>query len=174
MKKHLRQHIPKVRSKKGITLVEILVGVTIIVIVFGATLGAMTQGYSGTLRNADEDKAAALAGSVCDTVATSIKKLNMENADDLESYFSDHADSENAVILAARSVVSSIDYLSTYNSVFTATGDYQFAIDFDKGSSVQTASGENAGITGAVVTVSIRSARGYVRSSVFVPYGELV
>ena len=133
MKKYLRQHVPRKNSKKGLTLVEILVGVTIIVIVFGATLGAMTQGYSGTLRNADEDKAAAIASSVCDTVATSIKKLGMTDGDELQSYFNDHSPDNNAVILAATTVVSNINYLDTYDSVFTATGDYQFAIKFDKG-----------------------------------------
>jgi len=173
MKKYLRQHVPRKNSKKGITLVEILVGVTIIVIVCGATLGAMTQGYSGTLRNADEDKAAAIASSVCDTVATSIKKLGMTDGDELQSYFNDHSPDNNAVILAATTVVSNINYLDTYDSVFTATGDYQFAIKFDKESNVTTAAGENPKIPGAIITTSVRSTRGYIRSSVFVPYGKL-
>lgn len=172
MKKYLRQHIPKKHSKKGLTLVEILVGVTIIVIVFGATLGAMTQGYSSTLRNADEDKAAAVGSSVCDTVATAIKKLGMTSADELEEYFNDHSEDDNAVILAARAVQTNIDYLSSYDSVYTATGDYQFAIQFNKESTV-TDSGDNPTISGAIVTASIRSTRGYIRTSVFVPYGEL-
>ena len=56
MKKRIRKKIPKLRSKKGMTLVEILAGVVIIVIVFGATLSAMTNGFSSTLRNATANR----------------------------------------------------------------------------------------------------------------------
>ena len=50
----------KMKSKKGITLVEILIGVTIVVIVFASTLGAMVGGFTTTMYNSDENRAAVL------------------------------------------------------------------------------------------------------------------
>ena len=68
MKKMTRTVRKKIRSKKGMTLVEILVGVTIVVIVFASTLGAMVTGYTTTLFNADENRSAVLNSSVNEIV----------------------------------------------------------------------------------------------------------
>ena len=46
MIKRLKRKKARLHSKKGMSLVEILVAVTIIVIVFGGTIGAMANGYS--------------------------------------------------------------------------------------------------------------------------------
>ena len=78
--KRLILHRNKFRSKKGMSLVEILIGVAIIVIVFASTLGAMVSGYTTTVYNADENRAGLLNASVNDIVFTTIKRIRNTGA----------------------------------------------------------------------------------------------
>ncbi len=70
----------KIRSKKGMSLVEILVAVAIVVIVFASTLGAMVSGYTTTVYNADENRAALLNSSANEIIFSTFKKMKISDS----------------------------------------------------------------------------------------------
>ncbi len=72
----------KFRSKKGMTLVEILVGIAIIVIVFASTLGALVNGYSTTLYNADHNKEDLLNSSVNEIIFNTFKCMQISDTEE--------------------------------------------------------------------------------------------
>ncbi len=74
-----------IKSKKGLTLVELVVGVTIVVIVFASSLGALVNGYITTMYNSDENKASALNASVNEIVLNTVKRMNIEKEEALDA-----------------------------------------------------------------------------------------
>lgn len=172
MKKNLRKNIPKLRSKKGLTLVEILVGVAIIVIVFGATLGAMTQGYTSTLYNADENKAAAVSKSMNDAIMAAVTNQHFQNQAECDDYFfgggkNPNSDGSNAIHAAAVSIESSVEYVS-YASFPDYSKDFQYTIKTDGISNVEGAS--NQSMPYVMIQTAARSAKGMNINTSFVPY----
>lgn len=79
MKKTIRL---KLKSKKGVTLIELLVGITIVVIVFASTLGAMVGGFTTTVRNSDENRASVLNASVNEIIFNCVRKMRISEYDD--------------------------------------------------------------------------------------------
>ena len=78
----MNKKIEKIYSKKGMTLVEIIVGIAIIVIVFAGTLGAMVGGYTTTVKNADQNKVASENKALNEILMDTIGKLGFANASD--------------------------------------------------------------------------------------------
>ena len=64
-------------SKKGVTLVELIVGIAIIAIIFSSTLGAMVGGYTTTIKNADENKIAILNSSLNELLVNTVRDMKL-------------------------------------------------------------------------------------------------
>ncbi len=167
MKKRLPAKIPKLRSKKGITLIEILVGVAIIVIVFGATLSAMTNGYSKVLYNAETNKSAAEGGSINEVILEAVKRQGFANAEECFDYFTN---ADNAVHGAAKSADDTIQYVN-YAQFPVMNIDNQYAINMEAESIVSTENGDHR-LKGLEILTSINSVEGVVVNRSFVAYTE--
>ncbi len=173
MKKMMRQKIPKYRSKKGMTLVELLAGVVIIVIVFGATLSAMTNGFAVTLHNAATNQYAVEGESVNEIILQAISKQE----------FSDGADARlkieannNPIDVAAKSVVPGIKYVK-YEDFESSSEEDRYTVKFDAKTTVSSAvlSGRkqlNYAISGMEITTHVTSSTGVVRNTSFVAYAD--
>ena len=74
----------KIKSKKGLTLVELVVGVTIVVIVFASCLGALVSGYTTTMYNSDQNKASSLNESLNDILISILGRMYYTDEDDVE------------------------------------------------------------------------------------------
>ena len=74
----------KIRSKKGMTLVEIVVGISLVVIVFASCLGAMVGGYTTTIYNSDENRVAVLNGSLNEIIVSTIHNYGPVNSESVE------------------------------------------------------------------------------------------
>lgn len=62
-------------SKKGVTLVELVVAIAIVSIVFASTMTAIVHGYISIVENKSLEDASAQAQGVADTVSTALRKL---------------------------------------------------------------------------------------------------
>lgn len=75
MKKCKRRH----NSKKGVTLVELVVAIAIVSIVFASTMTAIVHGYISIVQNKTLEDASAQAQGVADTVSTALEKAFSSN-----------------------------------------------------------------------------------------------
>lgn len=75
MKKCKRRH----NSKKGITLVELVVAIAIVSIVFASTMTAIVHGYVSIIENKSLEDASAQAQGIADTVSTALEKAFSSN-----------------------------------------------------------------------------------------------
>lgn len=177
----MNKKIKKQNSKKGMTLVELLVGVAIVVIVFAGTVGAMVGGYSTTVNNADQNKAAAINESVNEIIMNTVKKLDLlaEDAADCVSALESGslevsgADS-NAVAIkgAVDSKCKNLKMDATEYYKFIKSGDfpkdgvdYQYTLITD-----QTTNANGQDISGIIVKTAMKSSSGFVINQSFVPY----
>ena len=169
MKKRTRQIRTKLRSKKGMTLVELIVGIVIIVIVFSATLSAMTNGYSDTIYNADVNKSAVKGGSLNEVIMEAIIKQGLTSADDdgdsasAQNFFfaggKTPADGDNPVHSAAVAVIPSVRYVP-YGSF------YENQKDEEGKKKVSTT------IKGIEILTCVTNSKGTLINSSFVPYAR--
>lgn len=179
MKKRMRKKIPKLRSKKGMTLVEILAGVVIIVIVFGSTLSAMTNGFSSTLRNATANRDAVEGESANEMIFQAIVKQNFSKTDgdpnplnenhitNIEKYMK-----TGAALAAAQSVVPDIVYVD--NEQYDSDDSYsKFTVEYPVDTTVDRNLGnKNPIISGIVIKTAVKTASGYVTNVSFVPFAD--
>lgn len=75
----MKKRMKKLASKKGVTLVELVVGIALISIVFSSTLGAMVGGYTTTLKNADQNKAAVLNSSLNEVMINTLHNMKLSD-----------------------------------------------------------------------------------------------
>ncbi len=68
MKKFKRRY----KSKKGLTLVELIVAIAVVSIVFSAAMTAIVHGYASIAQNNSIDEASIKAQGVADTVASTL------------------------------------------------------------------------------------------------------
>lgn len=180
MKKRIRKKIPKLRSKKGMTLVEILAGVVIIVIVFGATLSAMTNGFSSTLRNATANRDAVEGESANEMIFQAIVKQNFSSSDAVDkpmggqSYKSniDEYMETGAALAAAKSVDPDMEYVS--KDKYDEDDSYsKFTVEYPVDTTVDRNLGnKNPIISGIVIKTAVKTASGYVTNVSFVPFAD--
>lgn len=175
MKKRFRKKIPRFNSKRGMSLVELVVGITIIVIVFGATLSAMTNGYSTTIYNAEVNKSAVGGGSLNELLFQSVSKLDFYNEEAAQEYFfgvgntkDPNSDSENAVHAAALSYDESIKYVSP-DEFPLQNVDVQYTVELNSSSKVTDGSNQHT-IKGIKVQTYVASSRGSLVNNSFIPY----
>lgn len=200
MKKRTRQIQTKLRSRKGMSLIELIVGISIIVIVFTGTLSAMTNGYADTLYNADVNRYAVQGGSLNEVILEAIAKQKFKGADcpvdvkDSEqrreyavSYFlldSDgrskdpNSDPTNAVHSAAKAVMPDVMYVT--QDQFWGSGkvvinntvvDNMYTLDFDAVRTIFKGA-KRYDIKGVEVLTSVTTSRGTVINRAFVPYED--
>lgn len=187
MDKIMRQKIPKVRSKKGMTLIELIVGITIIVIVFGATLSAMTNGYSNTIFNAEVNQTAVEGGSVNEIMAQTLKKQNFEDENACKKYFFGGVDGvpaknpntdkdsttgqfNNAVHAAGVAILSDMTYVEP--SAFPSNDpscENQYTIITDAKGVIQSGA-KNYTINGVELKTSVTNVRGKITNVSFISY----
>ena len=74
--KKMRKKIPKLRSKKGLSLVELIVGVTIMAMAISSAAGAIVTGYKTTIDNAIRNEAAVKCASVNEIIMKAIKNCD--------------------------------------------------------------------------------------------------
>ncbi len=176
----------KYQSKRGVTLVELVVGIAIIVMVFGATLGALTNGYATTIKNAEKDKAAAVCASVNDTVTATVKNLNIEDYDagmgETVKKLTDQSEQNQKVIERAAqkayaqvkfdsSVASQMKYVKTAGYP-NNTDDAQFTYDFGTATSV-TKGANTSTVRGATIKTAVAFSDGYVYNESFISFKKV-
>lgn len=172
MKKKMRQKFPKIRSKKGMTLIEILVGVVIIVIVFGSTLSAMTNGFATTLYNAKSNTVAVEGESVNEIILQAISKQGFATETEARNVLESE---DNSILNAARAVVPDIVYVD--NSLYDSSNeDNIFTVEFPDKSTI---SGNKKGrklekfaLGGMIIKTTVKSTTGFVSNESFVPFVE--
>ncbi len=169
MKKRMRQKIPKIHSKKGMTLIELVVGITIIVIVFGATLSAMTNGFTNTLYNAEVDKTAARAGSLNEVMMEAAVKQGFASATDVNAlYPSGSPKADNPINQAAVSVEPTIEYVQPH--LFPAKDkEFQYTIVVNTHSKLKKGGSEYE-INGIEIRTVVNSVKGTIYNNSFVAY----
>ncbi len=178
MEKRMRQKIPKLRSRKGMTLVELIIGIVIIVIVFGSTLSAMTNGYSNTIFNADVNRTAVEGGSVNEIMAQTIKKQNFEDEAACRKYFfgGDGApaklpNSENAVHAAGEALLPDLQYVAPDNFP-SPEYENQYTIVTNSKSTLKTTGAKSYDIKGVTLMTSVTNVRGKLTNSSFIAYAS--
>jgi len=106
MRKRLLRKLHRTKSKRGLSLVELIVGVTILVIVFGGTMSAMANGYTDTLYNAQQNKGAADGASLNEVIMEAVKAKGFADEEECAEYFAGdpNMDDTNAIHAAALEV----------------------------------------------------------------------
>lgn len=172
----------KLHSKKGLTLVEILVGVTIVVIVFASTLGAMVGGFTTTMYNSDENKAAILNASLNEIIMNVVGEMNVNDSDAADDLIMDVESGDpsaspiiaavSAAVPEAKYVPATIDGSGNPTVVFSDDVDYQFSlipnVSFDLDTHSPT--GETVAVKGIQIKTKFASASGDIIYESFVPF----
>ncbi len=78
----------KFNSKKGLTLVELIVAIMILLIAIGASVGGLTLSYRSTMMGAEKDDAQSLAQRDCDIIMSCIT-TNIEDGKTVNDLFID-------------------------------------------------------------------------------------
>ncbi len=187
MLKRTRQIRTKLKSRKGMSLVELIVGISIIVIVFTATLTAMTSGYTDTLYNADMDRYAAKGGALNEMIMEAVVKQGFTAAEGAGTdgiagkYFyssgtasGDYKTGEtNAVHSAAKAVAPDIQYVPLANfPSYDKTIDSQYTLDINAERTVTDAKGKKVAIKGIEIKSCVAASRGRLVNTSFVPYSK--
>lgn len=176
MEKIFRKKIPKVRSKKGMSLVELLVGITIIAIVFASSAGSIVTGYKTTVDNAERNTAAAVGASLNELIMQGIRNCDFENRAACEEYFfgtgspakDPNTDGENSIHQMTLSLDSSTKFVLNA-SYPNSQDDVQYTIDPAATSQV-TISGVDKEIKGVLIKTAVNSSAGMVFNTSFVAY----
>lgn len=176
MIKRLKRKKARLHSKKGMSLVEILVAVTIIVIVFGGTIGAMANGYSTTMYNAKDNSSAVKCSSINDIIISGIKNLKLANNEEFEEYFfgegrNPNTDEDNSVRAALMEFDTEVQYVepdqftnSDVSLRYTLVPNVSLPVDPGD-------TGEIIYVQGVRIKTAVESIGGTVFNYSFVPYG---
>ncbi len=169
MKKRMRLMISQRNSKKGMSLVELVVGITIIVVVFGATLSAMMNSFANTVYNADMDKTAVGASSVNELMMEAAVKKMFSGADDVNAMFTNgQPNDSNTVHTAALTVIPEMEYVLP--NQFPQDGvDNQYTIVTDAKSTTSRLSSSSS-IKGITIRTLVRGSNGTLYNESFVAY----
>lgn len=178
----MNKKVKKLRSKKGMTLVELLVGIAIVVIVFAGTLGAMIGGYSTTVNNADQNRVNATNEATNEVIMSTIKMMKFADKnsankciDELKALSitstpstpSDERVKAEAIQDAAEKKCTGIQFVES-SSFPNKNVDCQYTlITLDNPTQ---ASSQN--IDGVIIKTAIKSSSGFVINQSFVPYNS--
>ena len=172
----------KLRSKRGMTLVEILIGVTIVVIVFASTLGAMVGGFTTTIYNADENRAAILNASLNEIILNTVHNMQFQDVNAVDDE-ADNINTDDATVSVILSAVKANIPEAVYIAPTTdASGDltvnfpngvsYQYSLIPEVKTTLKTAgaTGTNIEMNGVAIKTCFESAAGPIIYESFVPY----
>ncbi len=173
--------LKKLRSKRGLTLVEILIGVAIVVIVFASTLGAMVGGFTTTLYNADENRAAVLNSSLNEVIMNTVHNMAFTKSEGLDDDDISSGDPTVSVIVSAVAAnipdavyvpAEEIDGKMSVN--FPKGESYQYTLIPDVKTTLQTNSptGTPVEMDGVAIKTCFDSAGGAIIYESFVPYSK--
>ena len=182
MKKNLKK---KIRSKRGMSLVELVVGITLVVIVFASTLGALVGGYTTTIYNSDQTRVAALNASLNERIICTIRNYGTINDSTISRLIGDsNAPLQKAMndVIQSGEIggVANVTYVSPDNftdpvSPEAAAHGTSKSIRYTLVPSVEstvTGNGGSANIKGVWIRTCFDSAAGTVFFESFVPYTE--
>ncbi len=158
---HLRRK--KTLSKRGMTLIELVVGIAIIVIVFGGTLGALTGGYTTTVKNADRNQVAVTCVSANELITTSVKNLKIEKKEQLTTPIL------NQISATVQHKYPSIKYVPEASFAINNMVDLRYTIVADAVSNV-SGTGTSTPVKGILIKTAGNSSGGAVYNVAFVPY----
>ena len=154
------------KSKKGMTLIELVIAITIIVIIFAGTLGALVNGYTTTIYNANHDQMAAKSAAVNEIIMQAVKRYEWPEGTNSTSVDPDHL---NAIDEAAKAECSSIIYVDPADFPKDNV-DYQYTIIYDAPVSTAKTASSSVNIPGVTIRTAINSASGLFINESFVPY----
>ncbi|MDD6488616.1 MAG: prepilin-type N-terminal cleavage/methylation domain-containing protein [Clostridia bacterium] len=167
----------KFRSKRGMTLVELVIGIAIVVIVFASTLGAMVGGYSTTVNNADENKVAAQNAATNEVIMRTLKSLQWESADDANDCLDalragNPASDDAAAAINAAATIYAADTHTYIGMQFVDSGSFPSdSVDYQYTLLEATSQVDGKDITGTVVKTAMKtSTSGFVINESFAPY----
>lgn len=174
----LRKKIPKYRSKKGLSLVELLVGITIIAMVMASAAGAIVTGYKTTLDNADRNQAAAKSASLNEVILKGLKNCRFENATDADDALFGTGSTEDiessSIFQTAKSLFPDVQYISGDFPNITINHDVQYKLDTTATREMQVAGTVVSAntIKGIEIRTAVLCADGYSEIVSFIPYYE--
>lgn len=176
----MNKKIKKRNSKKGMTLVELLVGVAIVVIVFAGTLGAMVGGYSTTVNNADQNKINATNQATNEIIMGTVKSLGFSGKADAQKCVDElkviktttEPDDPPAERIQAKAIqgaaekrCSGIEYVDQ-DQFPKDNVDCQYTIIIPNSPTMV----DSQEIDGIIIKTAMKSSSGFVINQSFVPY----
>lgn len=109
------------KSKKGITLVELVVAIAVVSIVFSAAMGAIVHGYATIAENNSVEEASIKAQGVADTVTTTLGEV--VNDKTITDYDAAVLEAINGVIGSYDGIADRLD-IEFYNGITGSVGDF--------------------------------------------------
>ncbi len=172
----------RIKSKKGMTLVELLIGVTLVVIVFASTLGAMVGGFTTTVYNSDENKAAVLNASLNEVIMNAVRNLKFpDNAtvnDEIDSIETNNV-ADSTIVAAVKESVPEAEYVKAtkdatgkYTVTFKENVSYQYTLIPETKTTLKVDSDttHDVNVDGVTIKTCFDSASGPIVYETFVPY----
>lgn len=155
------------KSKKGVTLVELVVAITLVSIVFSATITAIVHSYTTVQTNRSNEEASLISRSLTDTIVSTI--ANAADVSEVEELANGVPGTH--VGFAAKAGAYYIDRLGGSSEEFpnpsASNPDKQFIIEAVN--DLETSKSGTAGkkISGYKVSVAVLSSQGYIITSAF-------
>ncbi|MGN1456337.1 MAG: prepilin-type N-terminal cleavage/methylation domain-containing protein [Acutalibacteraceae bacterium] len=165
----MNKKIKKMYSKKGMTLVELLVGIAIVVIVFAGTLGAMVGGYSTTVSNANSNKVSSTNEAVNEIIMNTVQNIGFATktgADNCIAAIKSGANDPSAEAIkgAAKSKCDDIKFVDSADFPKNDV-DNQYTLITDQKPKINSKE-----IAGVIIKTAMKSSSGFVINQSFVPY----
>lgn len=155
------------RSKKGMTLVELLVGIAIIVIVFSAVIWGMAHGYTTTVNNVTVDKASAASQAITDNCIGQFSTYKISCKDDFDITVGSDTTLNN--ITQNILMLTGAQYRDPSVFMNDTSVEKQFTIEIDVTTTVSSGTTPTE-IKGCVVRSAVMSSSGFIITTAFVPY----
>lgn len=155
------------RSKKGMTLVELLVGIAIIVVVFSAVLWGMAHGYTTTVNNVTVDKASAASQAITDNCIGQFNTYKISCKDDFDVIVGSETTLDN--IRQSILALTGAQYRDPSAFMNDTSVEQQFTIETDVTTTVSGGTTPTE-IKGCVVRSAVMSSSGFIITTAFVPY----
>ncbi|MGN0537181.1 MAG: type II secretion system protein [Acutalibacteraceae bacterium] len=159
------------RSRKGMTLVELIVAMAIIVIVFSGVVWGITHGYATTVNNVTVDSASAKSQSVTDDVVEHLNLYRISSAADFDITVPVGTEMKKIHEMIENDVVNMTGAVYVDPSDFTNdTGkDPQYTIIKDQTTTITKGTTPTV-IEGCIVKSAVLSTNGFIVTTSFVPY----
>ena len=180
MKSKMRQKIPKCRSKKGLSLVELIVGVLIIAMVLASASGVIVTGYKTTVDNASRNRAAAESASMNEVIMIAIKNCAFSSESEAEEHFFWNVDINGAkvsktdpekkgsdpVFEAVKKLYPDVHYIEDFSS---SQYDFMYKLNIK---AQRTLNPDNEVIKGIEITTAVATPLGLEQIVSFIPYRD--